>query len=98
MSQKRCSKCKEVKLISEFNKDKSKKDGHYYQCKECSRLKNKRFRDDNKPALSNYSKKIVSELKPCYVAQKLGITLNDEYILNQLLEAKQMQIKISRKL
>ena len=32
-----CSKCGEEKVVSEFSKDKSKKDGHRPNCKVCNR-------------------------------------------------------------
>lgn len=41
---KKCSKCKEEKLFSEFNRNKSKKDGYNFNCNSCRRdyyLKNK---------------------------------------------------------
>lgn len=38
---KRCNKCQEEKLSSDFRKDKSKPDGLRYECKECSRIHNK---------------------------------------------------------
>ncbi len=43
MEEKKCSKCGEVKpLTSEyFHKDKSKKDGFVYHCKECAKQQNK---------------------------------------------------------
>lgn len=40
METKKCSKCKEEKLFSEFAIDRSKKDGHKYQCKPCINLHN----------------------------------------------------------
>ena len=36
MTEKRCSTCKEWKLYSEFSKNKSKKDGYDYSCKNCN--------------------------------------------------------------
>lgn len=33
---KHCSKCKQIKPISDFGKDKSRKDGHCHYCKECA--------------------------------------------------------------
>jgi len=38
MKKKRCTKCGEVKTLSEFHKDRSKKDGHECRCKECRRI------------------------------------------------------------
>lgn len=35
MTEKKCSKCKEVKPISEFNRDKSSKSGYRYSCRIC---------------------------------------------------------------
>ena len=39
MTDKCCSKCKDVKPISEFGKDKNKKDGLDYWCKVCRRAR-----------------------------------------------------------
>ena len=33
-----CGKCKEHKLLSEFDKDKNKKDGLHYHCKSCQKI------------------------------------------------------------
>ena len=48
---KKCSFCNEKKLLSEFCKDKSRKDGHSYKCNECA---HKYYLDNYKP-----SKKIL---------------------------------------
>jgi len=45
---KECSKCKEVKELSEFGKAKSNKDGLRGQCKECISKYKKEYRDNNK--------------------------------------------------
>lgn len=59
---KKCSKCKEVKELSGFTKDKSKKDGLDIECKECkseasrkyySENRNKRLEDAKKYRLEN---------------------------------------------
>lgn len=38
MDMKKCSRCKEVKPVSEFNLNRSKKDGYGNQCRECANL------------------------------------------------------------
>lgn len=55
ISQKKCSKCNIVKDLDLFNRDKSSRDGHRANCKECSKLyrennreKTKEYRDRNK--------------------------------------------------
>jgi hypothetical protein len=50
---KKCSKCKEEKLFSEFSKHKSQKDGYHNQCKFCV----KSYRELNKEKISDYNKK-----------------------------------------
>jgi 5-methylcytosine-specific restriction endonuclease McrA len=45
---KKCSKCKEEKLFSEFSKDKNRKDGYYPKCKNCT----KEYRVTNKSKLA----------------------------------------------
>lgn len=48
---KRCSKCKEIKFIDEFYKDKTKKDGYKSQCKECNKEKRKIWCKSNRDKL-----------------------------------------------
>ena len=47
-----CSKCVEVKPLSEFDKDKKTKDGLSYRCKSCK----KAYREANKEKIKSYSK------------------------------------------
>ena len=44
---KKCYKCDETKPLSEFNKDKHKKDGHRRDCKICHRASSRQDYDDN---------------------------------------------------
>ena len=68
-TQKQCTKCKEMKEIFEFNKNKKRKDGLHAWCKDCMRvgkreayLKNKEkynalnkvWRDENKDLMEAY--------------------------------------------
>jgi hypothetical protein len=43
--EKKCTKCKEVKTITEFNFDKSTKDGYGYNCRECKSIRYKKYRE-----------------------------------------------------
>ena len=68
METKKCSKCGEVKLFSEFSKHKSHKDGLSSQCLKCIRIKHK----------ENYQTR-----KDYYKARsKRFCEVNKEYILN----------------
>jgi 5-methylcytosine-specific restriction endonuclease McrA len=44
---KACSKCKEVKNLSEYYKDKQRKDGFRHDCKSCNNAKNVAYRNAN---------------------------------------------------
>lgn len=55
--QKQCTKCSEIKLISQFSKSKGNKGGHSTHCKSCiSRYKKSRKILDNKLREEYYSK------------------------------------------
>lgn len=56
MKTKKCSKCKEIKTIGEFNKDRQKKDGLSYCCKECKKIKSRKWYLNNAEAIREYSK------------------------------------------
>ena len=45
--QKRCTKCGEVKALSEFQKDRTRKDGHRFYCKVCASKKARELQQAN---------------------------------------------------
>jgi hypothetical protein len=47
MQDKRCPRCGEIKDVSEFNKNKSRKDGLSYKCKICSRAESVKYYQAN---------------------------------------------------
>jgi 5-methylcytosine-specific restriction endonuclease McrA len=72
MTEKRCTKCGEWKLFSEFSKDKQKKDGYTCHCKNCHNAyrqenrdyildKAKEYQIINQERLTNYRKKHYKE-------------------------------------
>ena len=56
---KECYKCHEIKAVSEFNKDKSKKDGVYTICKDCR----KEYYNQNTDKIAEYRKQNKDKLK-----------------------------------
>ena len=47
MENKRCTKCGEVKELSEFNKRKGAKDGFYGHCKACKKIYSEKWYKGN---------------------------------------------------
>jgi len=66
MTEKRCSKCGEVKVLSEFNKSARAKDGLQSQCKGCD----KRWREEHPGHSSTYNKRWREEHPEKVVAQE----------------------------
>lgn len=58
---KRCSKCKEIKPISEFCKNKNHKDGHSSSCKTCK--KDYRQSEKGKAAIKRYKQSVKYKAK-----------------------------------
>lgn len=69
MKTKVCTKCKIRKPVSDFNKDKSKKDGYYSSCKECSKKSDKEYKQNNKHKIDAYQKEYRQKNKE-YFRQK----------------------------
>jgi len=72
MDTKVCSKCKSVKLFSEFSKDKSKKDGHQTKCKACAKEYDDKYYAANSEELKEYNaewRAANSEKKKKYSAE-----------------------------
>jgi hypothetical protein len=59
MKTKRCSKCGKIKPVSEFSKDKSRKDGLQSQCKSCA----KQYNQDHKEERKQYDKQYNQDHK-----------------------------------
>ncbi len=69
---KKCSKCKTEKPYSEFERDKTKKDGHRYQCKACRKdyeiNRPHRDRAENRAIRIESRRKLIRQIKetnPC---------------------------------
>jgi hypothetical protein len=56
-----CSKCQETKPLSEFHKDKSKKDGLRKECKECRSRYSQQYHKQNKEKINEYNKHWATE-------------------------------------
>jgi hypothetical protein len=80
---KKCSKCKVEKPLSDFHKDKNRKDGHSYRCKSCKKEYNAKYRTKNKEKLADYDAKYRAE--------------NKEKIAKDYVENKEERIKYSAK-
>lgn len=53
MQTKQCTICKEIKLLSEYNKKSSSKDGLQNHCKECNRKKSREYYHNNREKHKN---------------------------------------------
>lgn len=51
-----CKRCGTEKPLSDFNKDRSTRDGHRGTCRECAKLNNKRYYDENVEEIRDKSK------------------------------------------
>lgn len=61
MNIKKCSMCKEQKELSEFNKEKTRADGHAYVCKCCSKKLGKIYREKHPKSSNERSNKWQKE-------------------------------------
>ena len=74
---KECTNCGKTLLITEFSKCKANKDGKQFNCKNCNRISNKKFREEINPEhhanwQSNNRKRVVELVTKYRKASKLG--------------------------
>ena len=87
---KTCSKCGEEKLLDEFNRDKTRKDGRRSRCKLCVR----KYRQDNKEKIAAWGKQYYQDNK-----EKIKQYCQDnkekrnEYVKNRLKNDEQFRIR-----
>ena len=72
---KTCSKCKQSKLITENNKDRTKSSGLHWCCKSCESIVTKHYHDNNKQINAN---RIFTEM----MLEHVPPVNNKNYILN----------------
>ncbi len=63
MLDKRCCKCKKWKKMEDFHKDKSRKDGRVYRCKECIKPLASKYYQKNSEKIKQRTKKFHQENK-----------------------------------
>ena len=61
ITQKRCSSCGKIKQISEFCKDKSRKNELSYVCRECHSIRGKKYDRNNKEVRREKQRKYIEE-------------------------------------
>jgi len=82
-----CSKCKIQRLLEEFDKDKTKKDGYYSSCKICKKKYHQEHRERHREYCKGYFQKNKERIKKRqhnhYLKNKEKISKRDkEYYLN----------------
>ncbi len=87
---KTCSKCGEVKPLSDFHRNKKEKDEYQCQCKACRRPYDKKYNKDNKEKISAYNKQYRENNKEKLLAhnkqhkREQGKILSTTYVKNIL--------------
>ena len=79
---KRCYRCKELKSLTEFNKDNSRNDGHRHDCRKCDNTASQKYQRNVIGRLS------MSENKKC--AAYLGIAVAERLIIHIFNDVKVM--------
>ena len=81
---KKCSACKKKKPLKDFNKNSSQKDGYSHACRDCNKIRHKKYREKNKNILNaktgvwrKKNKKRVKELNTQYY-KKYGDSMKEK--------------------
>jgi len=86
---KRCSKCKQVKPVSKFSKNRSTSDGYKYACKACQAAYLEEYYKEHRGEIAAYSKEYYEVNRDEIVAQ------HKEY--EQTAEGREVRRKVGRK-
>jgi len=86
-----CSKCKQTKSTTEFNKDKHKSDGLNFYCKPCKAEKDKKWVENNRETYNKGFKKWTDDNKVHYQQYQQQWRDNNRDKVNE--HAKKAQLK-----
>lgn len=96
-----CKKCNNEKELSLFSKDKANKDGYTTYCKECLKLKSKKYQDENKEKVKDRRKEFYNENKDIILEKAKKYHIRNKDIRNkknrEYTENNKEKIKESRK-
>lgn len=100
MEKKKCLECNEIKSISEFSKNKRRKDGLCIYCKSCMKIRNTAWRNSNSEKVKNgkkrYRKKYAEKIrnynreyqKRDYVIKKANQHIKKRYSEDEIFKLK----------
>ena len=71
-TEKKCSKCGSLKMLSEFSKDNGKQDGLWIYCKVCERARSADYRNNNREKVRLASRKWQQENPAAYLESRKG--------------------------
>jgi hypothetical protein len=78
---KKCSKCEEYKVLAEFGRCKSSKDGKHHLCSVCNKLLSKKWQQKNpekfKESKAKYRKKFQEKQKSYNLKYRFGISIEE---------------------
>lgn len=70
---KTCCKCKENKLLKDFNKNRCRKDGYQTMCRECERLRRQAYYRDNVDKYLGYNKRRQEKIRKWFINLKKSL-------------------------
>ena len=76
MDSKQCTKCGDMKVITEFHKDKSTPDGLKYHCKTCKNVQSKKHYAENKEYYKQKNADWYEENKDVFLARERDLNKN----------------------
>lgn len=87
MARRICYTCKLEKDLDDFYKDKRKKDGHMFQCKECHKQQSRQWKKDNRDRCVENQKQWVKQNPDSHKASVLKYTYGIDLMeYNRLIE------------
>lgn len=94
---KRCCDCKEIKSLSDFNRDKCQYDGYSGKCKSCRKIHIKKWRERNRERYNENWRRSYEKNKQAFIerrnelgnirrARKYGVTADKDITIKKLYE------------
>lgn len=83
MNTKKCTKCKDVKALTEFHKRTNRKSGYRSECKDCAKLRRKAYYLANRERLKAYTAQYINDNPTKYNATITKYRKNNKEVIKQ---------------